>query len=56
MISRVTDYNSLVKQVRSKVELYKAFDDYNVGEKVLLKIQRGSENLELPVVLEEKDS
>ncbi|PSS30455.1 Protease Do-like [Actinidia chinensis var. chinensis] len=44
------------KPVRSKVELYKAFDDYNVGEKVLLKIQRGNENLELPVVLEEKDS
>ncbi|XP_057481807.1 protease Do-like 8, chloroplastic [Actinidia eriantha] len=44
------------KPVRSKAELYKAFDDYNVGEKVLFKIQRGNENLEMPVVLEEKDS
>lgn len=44
------------KPVRSKAELYKALDDYNVGDKVLLKIQRGNENLELPIVLEEKGS
>ncbi|KAF8408095.1 hypothetical protein HHK36_007236 [Tetracentron sinense] len=31
-------------------------DDYSVGDKVLLKIQRGSENLELPLILEEKSS
>ncbi|CAL5370647.1 unnamed protein product [Camellia sinensis] len=44
------------KPVRSKAELYKALDDYNVGDKVLLKIHRGNENLELPIVLEEKGS
>ncbi|XP_052195674.1 protease Do-like 8, chloroplastic [Diospyros lotus] len=44
------------KPVRSKAELYKALDDYTVGEKVVLKIQRGGESLELPVTLEEKDS
>lgn len=42
--------------VKNKAELYKALDDYNVGDQVTLKIQRGSENLELPVTLEEKSS
>lgn len=42
-------------QVKSKAELDKVLDDnYNVGDKVMLKIQRGSENLELPIILEEK--
>ncbi|XAR51745.1 Peptidase Do [Bertholletia excelsa] len=41
------------KPVRNKAELYKALDDYNVGDKVILKIQRGNDNIELPVVLEE---
>ncbi|OVA09015.1 PDZ domain [Macleaya cordata] len=41
------------KPVRNKAELSKVLDDYNVGEKVLLKIQRGSENLEVFLVLEE---
>lgn len=44
------------KPVRSKAELYKALDDYNVGDKVLFKIQRGTDILELPIVLEEKSS
>ncbi|KAE9449273.1 hypothetical protein C3L33_18828, partial [Rhododendron williamsianum] len=44
------------KPVRSKAELDRALDDYNVGDKVLLKIQRGNENLELPLPLEQKDS
>lgn len=44
------------KPVKNKAELYKALDDYNVGDQVTLKIQRGSENLELPVTLEEKSS
>uniref|UniRef100_A0A5B7A776 PDZ domain-containing protein n=1 Tax=Davidia involucrata TaxID=16924 RepID=A0A5B7A776_DAVIN len=44
------------KPVRSKVEFYKALDDYSVGDEVLLKIQRGNDNLELPINLEEKDS
>ena len=43
-------------QVKSKAELSKALDDYNVGEKVILKIQRGNEDLELPITLEEKNS
>ena len=47
---------SYVIQVKSKADLYKAFDDYNVGDQVILKIQRGSENLELPITLEEKSS
>lgn len=41
------------KPVRSKADLLKILDEYNVGNTVLLKIQRGSENLDLPVVLEE---
>ncbi|KAK7365077.1 hypothetical protein VNO80_13865 [Phaseolus coccineus] len=44
------------KPVKSKAELLKALDDYNVGDKVVLMIQRGSEKLELPVVLEEQSS
>ncbi|TXG57543.1 hypothetical protein EZV62_015372 [Acer yangbiense] len=44
------------KRVKSKAELSKALDDYNVGEKVILKIQRGNEDLELPIILEEKNS
>ncbi|KAL1824526.1 hypothetical protein ACET3Z_011304 [Daucus carota] len=44
------------KPVRSKAELYKVLDDYSVGNIITLKIQRGSENLEVPIVLEEKSS
>lgn len=43
-------------QVKSKAELLKALDEYNVGDKVVLMVQRGSEKLELPVVLEEQSS
>ncbi|XP_021905288.1 protease Do-like 8, chloroplastic isoform X2 [Carica papaya] len=42
------------KPVKNKADLYKVLDDYNVGDKVILKILRGSENVELPIVLEEK--
>ncbi|XP_077250019.1 trypsin family protein with PDZ domain-containing protein isoform X2 [Tasmannia lanceolata] len=43
------------KPVRSKAELSKVLEDYSVGDKVLLKIRRGSENLELPLILEQND-
>lgn len=43
-------------QVKSKAELQKVWDDYNVGDKVVLKILRGNENVELPIVLEERSS
>lgn len=42
------------KPVRSRSELNKTLDEYNIGEKVILKIQRGVENLEVPIVLEER--
>ncbi|XP_074576815.1 protease Do-like 8, chloroplastic [Curcuma longa] len=41
------------KPVRSRADLLKAFEEYNVGDTVLLKIQRGNQSLELPLVLEE---
>ncbi|CAH9067844.1 unnamed protein product [Cuscuta europaea] len=43
------------KRVRSKTDLYKALDDHSVGDNVKLKIRRGNENLEITVVLEEKE-
>ncbi|GJX75159.1 protease Do-like protein 8, chloroplastic [Tanacetum coccineum] len=39
--------------VRNKAEFLKALDDYSVGDKVLLKIQRGNDTLEMPIALEE---
>ncbi|MBA0877504.1 hypothetical protein Goshw_009984 [Gossypium schwendimanii] len=44
------------KVVKNKAELNKALDEYNVGDKVIFKIRRGSENMELPVILEEVSS
>ncbi|KAK9114257.1 hypothetical protein Syun_021054 [Stephania yunnanensis] len=44
------------KPVRNGSELSKILEDYNVGDKVLLSIRRGNENLELPFILEEKRS
>ncbi|KAF9591072.1 hypothetical protein IFM89_001282 [Coptis chinensis] len=44
------------KPVRNKAELSKVLDDYKVGDKVLLEILRGKENLQLPVILEEISS
>ncbi|MBA0712364.1 hypothetical protein Golax_011471 [Gossypium laxum] len=44
------------KLVKNKAELNKALDEYNVGDKVIFKIRRGSENMELPVILEEVSS
>ncbi|KAG6536235.1 hypothetical protein ZIOFF_001286 [Zingiber officinale] len=39
------------KPVRSRADLLKAFEEYNVGDTVLLKIQRGNQSLELPLEL-----
>lgn len=41
--------------VRSRAELYRAFDEYNVGDKVVLKIKRSNQDVEVPIVLEEDD-
>ncbi|XP_021983325.1 uncharacterized protein LOC110879214 isoform X3 [Helianthus annuus] len=41
------------KPVKNKAEFLKALDEYNVGDKVILKIQRGTETLEMPIALEE---
>lgn len=40
-------------QIKNRGELYKTLDEYNIGEKVVFRIQRGSDNLEVPFVLEE---
>ena len=40
-------------QIKNRGELYKTLDEYNIGEKVVFKIQRGNDNLEVPFVLEE---
>lgn len=40
-------------QIKNRGELYRTLDEYNVGDKVVLKIQRGSDNLDVPIVLEE---
>ncbi|XP_009376263.1 protease Do-like 8, chloroplastic [Pyrus x bretschneideri] len=44
------------KPVKSKAEFNRVFDEYNVGDQVILKIQRSSEKLEIPITLEEKSS
>ncbi|MED6132329.1 Protease Do-like 8, chloroplastic, partial [Stylosanthes scabra] len=44
------------KPVKNKAELLKALDEYNVGDKVTLLIQRDSQKLELPLQLEEQRS
>ncbi|KAJ6843727.1 putative protease Do-like 8, chloroplastic isoform X1 [Iris pallida] len=41
------------KPIRNKAELFKVLDEYSVRDKVFLKVRRGSETLEVPVVLEE---
>lgn len=41
------------KPIKNRGELYRTLDEYNVGDKVVLKIQRGSDNLDVPIVLEE---
>ncbi|CAK9308964.1 unnamed protein product [Citrullus colocynthis] len=41
------------KPVRNKAELYKLLDEYNAGDKVILKIKRGGQSLELPLILDE---
>ncbi|KAJ9561987.1 hypothetical protein OSB04_007147 [Centaurea solstitialis] len=42
--------------VRNKAEFLKTLDDYSVGDKVVLKLQRGNETLEMPIALEETTS
>lgn len=42
------------KPIRNKAELSKTIDEYNVGDKVALKVQRGNQFLEIPIVLEEE--
>ncbi|MED6184093.1 Protease Do-like 8, chloroplastic [Stylosanthes scabra] len=44
------------KPVKNKAELLKALDEYSVGDKVTLLIQRDTQNLELPLELEEQRS
>lgn len=41
-------------KVKTKSDLLKILDDYNVGDQIRLKLQRGSDILELPVTLEEE--
>ncbi|KAL1538690.1 Protease Do-like 8, chloroplastic, variant 3 [Salvia divinorum] len=41
------------KPIKNRGELYKTLDEYNIGEKVVLRIQRGNDNLEVPLILEE---
>ncbi|KAG0476217.1 hypothetical protein HPP92_013058 [Vanilla planifolia] len=41
------------KPVRNKAELFKVLDDHEVGDKVLLQVQRSDQNLEIPLFLEE---
>ncbi|CAI9109685.1 OLC1v1009550C1 [Oldenlandia corymbosa var. corymbosa] len=42
------------KPVKNKSELSKVFEDYNIGDEVVLQIRRGSETLELPLKLEQQ--
>lgn len=44
------------KPVRNKAEFLKTLDDYSVGDKVVLKLQRGNETLEMLIALEETTS
>ncbi|KAI3670000.1 hypothetical protein L6452_41554 [Arctium lappa] len=44
------------KPVRNKAEFLKTLDDYSVGDKVLLKLARGNETLEMLIALEETSS
>ncbi|XP_042021609.1 protease Do-like 8, chloroplastic isoform X1 [Salvia splendens] len=41
------------KPIKNRGELYKTLDEYNIGEKVVFRIQRGNDYLEVPFVLEE---
>jgi hypothetical protein len=51
---RFTELLCFLQQVKNKAGLDKVLDDYNVGDRVLLIIKRGSEDLEVPIILEEK--
>lgn len=44
------------KPVRSKADLVRVLDDYNVGDEVILKVIRDSESLEVALKLEETNS
>ncbi|KAL3629363.1 Protease Do-like 8, chloroplastic [Castilleja foliolosa] len=43
------------KPIKSRAELYKTLDDYNVGDKLQLRIKRGGEILEVSIVLDENE-
>ncbi|XP_073142434.1 protease Do-like 8, chloroplastic [Henckelia pumila] len=43
------------KPVRNRADLYRAFDEYNIGDKVILKIKRSNQDVEVPIILEEDD-
>jgi S1-C subfamily serine protease len=44
------------KTVENEKDLFKALDDKNVGDKVKVKVRRGSQTLDLGVTLEPLDS
>ncbi|KAJ3679664.1 hypothetical protein LUZ60_017675 [Juncus effusus] len=44
------------KPIRGKSDLIKTLDEYNVGDSVHLKVRRGSQELELNLVLEETNN
>ncbi|KAK9943028.1 hypothetical protein M0R45_008653 [Rubus argutus] len=44
------------KPIKNQAELNRILNEYSVGDKVILYIQRSSENLEVPIVLEEKSA
>ena len=48
----VTYFNLLV-QIKNVAELFKIVDDYNVGDKIVLKVQRNNGVVEIPITLEE---
>lgn len=43
----------LLEQIKGKSDLSRVLDDYGVGDKVSLTIQRGAETLEVTLPLEE---
>ncbi|KAH9618622.1 hypothetical protein KSS87_000924 [Heliosperma pusillum] len=59
IFSLVAAYNDEVRvqfTVKSKAELIKVLDEYSVGDEVMLKIIRGSESFDIPIILEETSS
>jgi S1-C subfamily serine protease len=44
----------LLGQIKGKSDLLRDLDDYNVGDMVTLTVRRGSETLEVALLLEEE--